>query len=81
MKKKTYELVEISVSSRVLSRGGQLGGATSKMTQIRGGAAPPRGPIFFRAFGAIFIQYRVLCIRLEALWNDLPPEADFFLHF
>ena len=20
----------------------------------------------------------MLCIRLEALWNDLPPEADFF---
>ena len=32
----------------------------------------------FRAFGAIFIQLRVFCIHLEALWNDLPPEADFF---
>ena len=42
------------------------------------GGSPPLGVQFFRAFGAIFIQHGVLSIHLEALWNDLPPEADFF---
>ena len=28
--------------------------------------------------GCCLVQHRVLCIHLEALWNDLPPEAENF---